>query len=267
VLQAGWNGLRIQDTLAPSQPLSNMHPSAPVAVTATTEIIREALRLRVNAAYTVSIRGAGLLPLVLPVLDPSDADAALEGVSGLVLTGGEDVNPARYGASPHERLGDVHDGRDAFETALVHAARARALPTLAICRGVQILNVALGGTLIQDIPSERPDAIEHDGDWARTKRVHEVSVAPGSRLARALGTEQPRVNSMHHQAIGTVAPSLAAVARAPDGIVEGVEWPDDDWWMVGVQWHPEELTASAEPWDRSLFATFASVAERAARVS
>ncbi len=108
-----------------------MHPSAPVAVTATTEIIREALRLRVNVAYTVSIRGAGLLPLVLPVLDASDADAALEGVAGLVLTGGEDVNPARYGAAPHEQLGDVHDGRDAFETALVHAARARALPTLA----------------------------------------------------------------------------------------------------------------------------------------
>ena len=244
-----------------------MHPSAPVAVTATTEIIREALRLRVNAAYTVSIRGAGLLPLVLPVLDASDADAALEGVAGLVLTGGEDVNPACYGAAPHARLGDVHDGRDAFETALVHAARARALPTLAICRGIQILNVALGGTLIQDIPSERRDAIEHDGDWARTARVHAVGVTAGSRLARALGTEHPIVNSMHHQAVGAVAPMLAAVAHAPDGVVEGVEWPGDDWWMVGVQWHPEELTATTEPWDRSLFAAFAAVAQRAVRVS
>ncbi|MEO8563911.1 MAG: gamma-glutamyl-gamma-aminobutyrate hydrolase family protein [bacterium] len=244
-----------------------MHPSARVAVTATTEIIRESLRLRVNAAYTVSIRGAGLLPLVLPVLDASDADAALEGVAGLVLTGGEDVNPARYGAAPHERLGDVHDGRDAFETALVHAARARALPTLAICRGVQILNVALGGTLIQDIPSERPDAIEHDGEWARTARVHEVSVAVGSRLARALGTDRPIVNSMHHQAVGTVAPTLTAVAHAPDGVVEGIEWPGEDWWMVGVQWHPEELTATSEPWDRSLFAAFAAVAQRGIRVS
>lgn len=244
-----------------------MHPSAPIAVTATTEIIRGALRLRVNVAYTLSIRGAGLLPLVLPVLDPSDADLALDGVAGLVLTGGEDVNPAQYGASPHHRLGDVHDGRDAFETALVHAARARALPTLAICRGVQILNVALGGTLIQDIPSERPDAIEHDGDWARTARVHEVDVTPGSRLARALGSERPTVNSMHHQAVGTVASSLVAVAHAPDGVVEGVEWPDDDWWMVGVQWHPEELTGTPEPWDRSLFGAFADVAQRAARLS
>ena len=244
-----------------------MHPSARVAVTATTEIIRSALRLRVNAAYTVSLRGAGLLPLVLPVLDPPDADAALEGVAGLVLTGGEDVNPARYGTAPHPRLGEVHDGRDAFETALVHAARARALPTLAICRGVQILNVALGGTLIQDIPSERPAAIEHDGDWARTARVHEVRVTEGSRLARALGTERPIVNSMHHQAVGAVAPSLAAVAHAPDGVVEGVEWPDDDWWMLGVQWHPEELIATPEPWDRSLFAAFAEVACGVQRVS
>jgi len=244
-----------------------MHPSAPVAVTATTEIIRGALRLRVNAAYTLSIRGAGLLPLVLPVLDPSDADAALEGMAGLVLTGGEDVNPARYGSVPLPRLGDVHNGRDAFEIALVHAARARALPTLAICRGVQILNVALGGTLIQDIPSERPGAIEHDGDWVRTARVHPVTVAPDSRLARALGAERPIVNSMHHQAVGTVAAALTAVAHASDGVVEGVEWPDDEWWMVGVQWHPEELTATSEPWDRSLFSAFAAVAQSAARVS
>src|SRR5215207_6650341 len=105
----------------------------PVAVTATTEIIREALRMRVNSAYTVSIRGAGLLPVVLPVLDPADADAALDGVAGLVLTGGEDVSPGRYGAAPHPKLGGTHDGRDTFETALVEAARARALPTLAIC--------------------------------------------------------------------------------------------------------------------------------------
>jgi len=239
----------------------------PVAVTATTEIIRDALRVRVNAAYTVSIRSAGLVPLVLPVLDRADADAALDGMAGLVLTGGEDVNPVRYGSRPHPELGDVHDGRDAFEMALVDAARARALPTLAICRGIQILNVALGGTLVQDIPSEWRDPILHDGDWARTKRVHEVEVVPGSRLARALGSERPVVNSMHHQAVATVAPSLATVARAPDGIVEGVEWPTDDWWMVGVQWHPEELTATPEPWDRALLSAFAEVVGQMARLS
>ncbi|HET9799263.1 MAG TPA: gamma-glutamyl-gamma-aminobutyrate hydrolase family protein [Gemmatimonadaceae bacterium] len=244
-----------------------MHHLPPVAVTASTEVIRGALRLRVNAAYTDAIRSAGLLPLVLPVLDPADAGAALDGMAGLVLTGGEDVNPARYGAAPHSRLGEVNDGRDAFETALVEVARERALATLAICRGVQILNVALGGTLVQDIPSERPNAIVHNGPWARTARVHEVDVVPGSRLARALGTERPVVNSMHHQAIATVPPSLAAVARAPDGIVEGVEWPGDDWWLVGVQWHPEELVGSPEPWDRALLAAFAEVVARGARVS
>jgi len=239
----------------------------PVAVTATTEIIRGALRVRVNAAYTTALRGAGLLPLVLPVLDPADADAALDGVAGLVLTGGEDVSPDRYGSVPHPELGDTHEGRDAFEIALVEAARARALPTLAICRGIQILNVALGGTLVQDIPAEWAAPIVHDGDWARTARVHEVDVTPGSRLARALGTERPVVNSMHHQAVRTVASPLATVARAPDGIVEGVEWPTDEWWMVGVQWHPEELTTSPEPWDRSLLSAFADVVARADRLS
>ena len=244
-----------------------MHPLVPVVVTATTEIIRGALRLRVNVAYTQALRAAGLLPLVLPVLDPEDADAALDGVSGLVLTGGEDVDPSRYGAHPHPALGDVHAGRDAFEMALVRAAHARALPTLAICRGVQILNVALGGTLVQDIGTEWTNPIVHDGEWARTDRVHEVEVTPGSRLARALGSERPVVNSMHHQAVGTVAPSLAMVARAPDGIVEGVEWPTDDWWMVGVQWHPEELWASIEPWDRNLFTAFTEVVRRGVAVS
>jgi putative glutamine amidotransferase len=244
-----------------------MHHLPTVAVTASTEVIRGALRLRVNAAYTEAIRGAGLLPIVLPVLDPADAGAALDGVAGLVLTGGEDVNPARYGVAPHPALGAVHDARDAFEAALVAAARERALPTLAICRGVQILDVAFGGTLVQDIPSERPDAIVHNGAWARTARVHEVDVVPGSRLARALGTDRPVVNSMHHQAIATVPPALATVARAPDGIVEGVEWPSDDWWLVGVQWHPEELVGSPEPWDRALLAAFAEVVARGARVS
>src|SRR5215218_8523332 len=239
----------------------------PVAVTATTAKMKEVLRVRVNSAYATAIRGAGLLPLVLPVLDPADADAALDGVAGLVLTGGEDVSPRRYGSAPHPALGDTHDGRDAFEIALVQAARARALPTLAICRGIQILNVALGGTLVQDIPSEWTDPIVHDGDWTRTARVHEVDVTAGSRLARALGTERPVVNSMHHQAVRTVASSLSVVARAPDGIVEGVEWPTDEWGGVGGEGHPGELTASSETWDRSLLSTFADVVSRAGRLS
>jgi putative glutamine amidotransferase len=237
-----------------------------VAVTATTEVIREVPRTRANVSYTEAARLAGLRPYILPVLPAEDADAMLDGMAGLILTGGEDVDPAHYGSAPHPALGDVHAERDAFEIALVRAARTRRLPTLAICRGVQVANVALGGTLVQDLPSEWPAALAHDGQWARSARVHDLRVVPGSRLARAIGATDATTNSMHHQAIGRVAEGLVAVAHAPDGVVEGVEWAGDDWWMAGVQWHPEELTATAEEWDRALFAAFAA-AVRAAAVS
>lgn len=230
----------------------------PVAVTATTEIIRDVPRTRANVSYTAAVRAAGLRPYILPVLGPDDADALLDGMTGLVLTGGEDVDPRHYDAPPHAALGEVHAGRDAFELALVRAARARRLPLLAICRGVQVLNVALGGTLVQDLPSEWPGAVAHDGTWERSARVHEARVTPGSRMAAALGATTLRINSMHHQALGRVAEGLAAVAHAPDGVIEGVERAGDDWWVLGVQWHPEELTGTAEPWDRALFSAFAA---------
>jgi Predicted glutamine amidotransferases len=165
-----------------------------------------------------------------------------------------------YGAAPHPALGEIHAPRDAFEIALVRAARARRMPTLAICRGVQIANVALGGTLVQDLPSERRDALAHDGQWARSDRVHALHVVAGSRLAGAIGATEATINSMHHQALARVADGLVAVAHAPDGVAEGAEWSGDDWWMTGVQWHPEELTDTAEAWDRALFAAFAGAA-------
>lgn len=249
---------RIQNLLVPSQPCDFV-TLPPIALTATTAPIRGLLRTRLNVAYTEAARAAGLRPFILPVLQPADADAMLDGMAGLVLTGGEDVDPAHYGMPSHAALGEVHAERDAFELALVRAAQARKLPTLAICRGVQLVNVALGGTLVQDVPSELPAALPHDGDWARGARVHDVRVAAGSRLARALGAATLTSNSMHHQAIATVAPGLAAVAHAPDGVIEGAEWVGDDWWMVGVQWHPEELTATEEGWDRALFGAFADV--------
>ena len=241
-----------------------MSSAPPVAVTATTEIIRDVRRTRANVSYTEAARAAGLRPFILPVLAPQDADAMLDGMAGLILTGGEDVDPAHYGSAPHPALGDVHPERDAFELALVRAARHRRLPTLAICRGVQIMNVALGGTLVQDLPSERPDGIAHDGRWDRDARVHGLRVTAGSRLAEAIGAIDVTTNSMHHQAIARLANGLVAVAHAPDGVVEGVEWKGDDWWMAGVQWHPEELVGTAEDWDRALFAAFAAaVRERA----
>ena len=230
----------------------------PVAVTATTETIRGVPRTRANVSYTESARAAGLRPYLLPVLPPADADDMLEGMAGLILTGGEDVDPAHYDRAPHPALGEVHAGRDAFELALVLAARARRLPTLAICRGVQVANVALGGSLVQDLASEWPGALAHDGQAVRSDRVHDVRVTSGSRLAAAIGCTEASTNSMHHQAIARVAEGLVVVTHAPDGVVEGVEWAGDDWWMTGVQWHPEELTATTEGWDRALFADFAA---------
>ncbi len=215
------------------------------------------MRVRANASYTGSLASVGLRPYILPVMSEADADAMLDGMSGLVLTGGEDVGPALYGASSHPALGDVHADRDAFEIALVRAAHARRLPTLAICRGIQVANVALGGSLIQDLPTEWPGALNHDSSSDRDRRVHLVSVQANSALFVALGATSLDVNSFHHQAVASLAAGLAAVAHAEDGVVEGVEWTADDWWMLGVQWHPEELTSTPESWDRALFRSFA----------
>ena len=234
-----------------------------VAVSATSDSLAGVARVRLNAAYTRALEAAGLVPLVVPPLaDPAAALHLLDAVDGLVLTGGEDVGPALYGAAPHPALGPVHDARDRTEIALARAARDRGLPLLAICRGVQLLNVALGGTLVQDLPSERPGAAPHDQAGPRDIRAHPVAVAPGSRLARSLGADALEVNTLHHQAVDRVADGLTATAQAPDGIVEGVESADDRWWAVGVQWHPEELIRSPEPWDRALFAAFADEVRR-----
>ena len=237
-------------------------PTRPaVAITATTELIRGVVRVRANASYTGSLASVGLRPYVLPVMTSADADAMLDGMHGLVLTGGEDVDPSLYGATPHPKLGDIHAGRDDFELALARAAHARRLPTLAICRGIQVINVALGGTLIQDIPSEWPRALVHDAAGARDERVHSVSVSSQSALAEALGVLELPVNSFHHQSVTDVPAQFRVVATAPDGIIEGIESADTSWWMLGVQWHPEELTSTPEPWDRRLFAAFAAACE------
>jgi putative glutamine amidotransferase len=233
-----------------------------VAVSST--LVREpgkTMRVRVNAAYTRALEAAGLTPLVVPPLvDLANAAAVIAAVDGLVLTGGEDIDPARYGAPPHRALGAVVAERDATELALVAAARLSATPVLAICRGIQLLNVALGGTLVQDLPSERPSEVSHAPEDARSRRTHVVSVAEGSRLAQAMGAAHITVNSSHHQAVDRVATGLRATGTAPDGVVEGVETADDAWWVLGVQWHPEELTDTPEAWDRDLFAAFAAIA-------
>jgi putative glutamine amidotransferase len=228
-----------------------------VAVTASTRVVNDSSKVTVNRPYTDAVLAAGLIPLVVPPMSEEGAVAILDSVRGLVLTGGEDVDPARFSARRHPATGPANDLRDRIELALAKEAAARRLPTLAICRGVQVLNVALGGTLVQDIPSELSTTIEHDAESERSSRVHAVSVDSGSRLEKIVGSRQIATNSFHHQSVDRLAPGLCTVAKSPDGVVEAVECADRAWWAVGVQWHPEELTGTLEDWDRKLFAAFA----------
>lgn len=254
------------------------HPHAPtpggplVAVTATVRADNGVPRLRLAAAYLSVLQRAGLTPVVVASIAGDEAAVAAEidrivgAVAGLVLTGGEDVGPEAYGASPSPHLGRVNRDRDATEIAAVRAARDQRIPTLAICRGVQVLNVALGGTLIQDLPTERASAIAHDPDRPRDARTHGVQMVPDSRVARALGAIELEVNSVHHQAIDRVADSLVVTARAPDGVVEALETGSrDPWWVMGIQWHPEEFVTDTGAPDHGLFAAFAAVLSGANR--
>lgn len=231
-----------------------------VAVTATVEPIGGVPRLRLNAAYVRALEGAGIVPLVVPPLaDPERAARLLERVDGLVLTGGEDIEPARYGAERRPECGPAQADRDATEIALARAARDRRLPTLAICRGIQLLNVALGGTLVQHLAEDAAGPSTHRPGGDRTSRAHDVAVVADSRLARAVGgVSTIAANSSHHQAVDRLARGLVVTGRSPDGTVEAAETaPDDPWWVLAVQWHPEELVESPEPWDRGVFAAFA----------
>jgi len=251
------------------------HPTAPdvarplIAVTATVRADDGVGRLRLNAAYLHVLEQASFIPVVIPPFGGTAAEtrAAVERVldiaDGLVLTGGEDVEPWRYGATPSPHLGRTNPARDATEIAAVLGARQRLLPTLAICRGIQVLNVALGGTLVQDIPSEHPAALVHTPEAARDARTHPVRLTPGSRAAWALGATTALVNSVHHQAIGRVADGLLVTGTAPDGIIECIETPaHDPWWMMGVQWHPEEFVRDRGAADHGLFAALAAAIER-----
>jgi len=221
-------------------------------------------RAYVNSTYLHAIQQAGGVPVPLPPqLSPRALDVIVRELHGLLLTGGEDVDPARYGAAPHPALGAVHTARDATEVALLAAARERRLPVLAICRGIQLLNVALGGTLVQDLSSERPSAIRHDQPHDREARTHDVAIAADSTLAAATGATAIAVNSYHHQAVDRLGHGLRVTATALDGVIEGAEVEDRAWWVVAVQWHPEDLTTDVKAWDRGIFKAFAeAVGER-----
>lgn len=228
-------------------------------------VIDGARRVRVNQSYVDAVAGAGLMPLVIPPMrDVTAVGQILDVVEGLVLTGGEDVDPRYFGEAPHPATGAPHAERDSTELALAREALRRQLPTLAICRGVQLINIALGGTLIQDVPTQVAGAGEHYPKSERNARVHRVTVQAGSELSAAIGATEIDTNSFHHQSLARVPNSLRVTACTADGVVEGVESADPAWWMLGVQWHPEDLVNTPEDWDRRLFGAFAR-AVRSAR--
>ena len=192
------------------------------------------------STYAETVAAAGGLPVLLPPVVPGDVDeaaaTAVAALDGLVLTGGPDVDPSRYGADPHAETDRPRETRDAWEVALLHAALAADVPVLAVCRGAQLLNVACGGTLHQHLP----DVVEGSAHRPAlgTFGAVDVEVEPGSHLAKVVG-EQIAVSCHHHQAIDELGDGLAVVARAADGTVEAVEL-EGDGFAVGVQWHPEE---------------------------
>ncbi len=212
----------------------------------------------VPARYVEALRRAGgQEAILLPApIDTAGATALLARVDGLLLLGGGDLDPAAYGEAANTRVYGVNADRDACELELTRAAIARGLPLLAICRGHQVLDVALGGTLDQHITG-RPGLLEHGFPGVEDgARLHEVEIEPGTRLARATGTTRVTVSSHHHQAVDRVGNGLRVVARADDGVVEGVELADPDGpWIVGAQWHPED-TAATDPANQALFDTF-----------
>lgn len=191
--------------------------------------------------YVRSIEQAGGLPLLLAPGRPDDATAVLDALDGLMLSGGADVDPALYGEPRHANAGRSSVERDAFELGLCRAALERDLPLLAICRGEQLLNVATGGSLLQDIPSQLEGAVDHDPKQERWRPAHDVAIEAGSRLHAILGCTRTAVNSFHHQAVKELGRGLVVTARSPeDGVIEGIEEPGRRF-VVGVQWHPESF--------------------------
>ena len=216
----------------------------------------QAHELALGLTYPEALRRAGAVPVIIPPLDTESIEPLLDGLCGLCLSGGPDLHPTVYGATPHPTLGPTEPHLDLFEIALVRAAEARDLPVLAICRGLQVLNVARGGTLVQDLPSERPSDVLHRQQVDARLPVHDVTLERGSMVATALGATEICVNSFHHQAVDVLGTGLRAVGWAPDGVVEAVEATDRQF-TLAVQWHAESLVESPE--QARLLRTFAEV--------
>ena len=217
-------------------------------------------RAYVNTTYLRAVQGAGGIPVLLPPQVEGDARRVLwERLDGLILTGGGDIDPARFGEAPHPKTADVSPARDALEIELVERAVHDEVPLLGICRGLQVLNVALGGSLHQHLPAQ---PILHSQAEPRDRPTHAVKVmGEGTRLGRVLGALEVQVNSMHHQGIHRLGRGLREVAWAPDGVIEGLEMDGTGRFVIAVQWHPEELVGH----DASARGLFAAVVDAARR--
>jgi putative glutamine amidotransferase len=203
--------------------------------------------------YAQAVLAEGGLPMLAAVVDPDAATDFVARADALLLSGGADIDPARFGQPPQPHLGIVDPERDAFEIALYRAARAAGKPVLGICRGIQVINVAEGGSLHQHVPA-LGRGVQHSQADKGGRPHHRVALAPGSRLRDAFGVEAPFVNTYHHQGLDRLGTGLRAVAHAEDGLVEAVEGTTGAW-LLGVQWHPE-MSYAAYPDQRAPFTGF-----------
>ncbi len=222
-------------------------------------------RFAMSRPYITALEAAGAIPVIIPLaLRETTLRSLYERLDGLFMAGGGDLNPETYACAPHPKTSGIDPLRDEAELRLLHWALDDHLPILGVCRGVQALNVAGGGTLLQDIADELPQAIRHQyfPEKQRDYVAHPVEVAAHSQLARIIGPHA-RVNSFHHQAIREVAPNFRAVAYAPDGVIEAIEHSDREF-VIGVQWHPEGLIAFDSAM-RNLFETFVRCSRRTRR--
>ncbi len=235
---------------------SEVRPNQPVGATPEGDPPQREMALGLK--YLRAIEAAGGIPVVVPPLHSGAAEQLVERVAGVCLSGGPDLDPVTYGAREHERLGPTWRELDEFELALARAADARELPILAVCRGLQALNVARGGTLHQHLPDVVGEQISHRQDEPAADPTHWVTFTGDSRLRRILGRSRAKVNSFHHQAVDELGERLVVTGRARDGTVESIEATDNRF-VIGVQWHAECMVARAE--HARLFRAFVEAAE------
>jgi putative glutamine amidotransferase len=215
--------------------------------------------LMVMEAYSHAVSQAGAAPIMIPLgVPPETLQAILGRLDGVLFTGGGDIRPLVYGSQDHHKVCEIDDDRDQLELDLFRLLMAAGKPFLGICRGIQLINVALGGTLYEDILDQRPGVLKHDQSRnARNYLAHAVELTEASQLSCILGASQVKVNSLHHQGIRELAPGLKVSAYAPDGLVEAFEIPGYSFGMA-VQWHPEWL--QEHPPMRNLFQAFVQAA-------